>query len=637
MKKHTIIGTAGHIDHGKTALIRALTGIDADRLKEEKERGITIDIGFAYWRDEVTILDVPGHEKFIRNMVAGVNTIDFFLLVIAADDGIMPQTVEHLDILNFFNIRNGIIVINKIDLVDAEWLALVEDDIENMLRSYHLQDLPRVKVSAVSGKNIDTLREIIEQKINALEENTSIRPFRLLVDRSFVVKGFGTVVTGTVISDQLNKGDDIEILPSGLNKKVRGLQAHGHESDEVRAGDRAAVNLQGITKIEITRGDVLTKPGTLCAVNEFIGTLRSVRHLPVKIVNRARVRVYSGTAERIGQMIWYETNKLMEPAQDYHVRIKLETPFAAARGDAFLVRLNSPIVTLAGGVILEINPPKIPHKTEVWKDYFELIQSADETMVLQTLIYHQQLRPVSALILQQKMFTNPENVRASLDTLQKQKKIRKISIKGADHFLSEIHFETLLKQIESTLDNFHKKSPHLPGLNAREIVSWSGYKWVSAEVFEAALKKLLNSGRVKSEKNIYSIFAFSLRVSKDIETVKQDILTCLTAQQFSPEPPDQLAARMDMPVSEIQSILKLLVNEGQIFHIHQDFYLHQSAWNDLLQFLRTYFSDHDQLPVADLKDYINTTRKYAIPLFEFLDAEEITLRSGDFRKKGHRL
>jgi len=300
MKKHTIIGTAGHIDHGKTAVIRALTGIDADRLKEEKERGITIDIGFAYWKDDVTILDVPGHEKFIRNMVAGVSTIDLFLLVIAADDGIMPQTVEHLDILNFFNIKDGIVILNKIDLVDEEWLSLVEEDIRALLKKYNLDAISIVKVSATTNKNIDTLRELIERKIEEQTEIVSTQPFRLFVDRSFTIKGFGTVVTGTVLSGILQKSEDIKVLPQDITKRVRGLQVHGKETDTVKSGDRAAINLQGISKVQISRGDALIKDNTLLGSSEFIGSLRTVSNIQPRINNRTKVRVYIGTAERIG-------------------------------------------------------------------------------------------------------------------------------------------------------------------------------------------------------------------------------------------------------------------------------------------------------------------------------------------------
>jgi selenocysteine-specific elongation factor len=377
MKNHTIIGTAGHIDHGKTAVIKALTGIDADRLKEEKERGITIDIGFAYWKDDVTILDVPGHEKFIRNMVAGVSTVDFFLLIIAVDDGIMPQTIEHLDILNFFNIRDGIVILNKIDLVDAEWLSMVEDDVVNLLNKYNLQNLPIISVSAATKDNIDNLLQLIDQKISEQTETESTQPFRLLVDRSFIIKGFGTVITGTVLSGTLKKGETIQILPHLTQKKVRGLQAHGKDTDSVITGDRAAVNLQAISKVEISRGDVLVPVDTLQNAFDFIGTLRTVSNFHVKIANRSKVRVYVGTAEKIGQLIWFENDKFLKEDSEYHVRIKLEAPLAAARNDAFLIRLHSPLITLAGGRIIEVNPPKIQHNKDNWLPYFETMASHD--------------------------------------------------------------------------------------------------------------------------------------------------------------------------------------------------------------------------------------------------------------------
>ena len=385
MKKHTIIGTAGHIDHGKTAVIRALTGIDADRLKEEKERGITIDIGFAYWKNDVTILDVPGHEKFIRNMVAGVSTIDLFLLVIAADDGIMPQTVEHLDILNFFNIRDGIVILNKIDLVDEEWLSLVEEDIHALLKKYDLDTISIVNVSALTNKNIDTLRELIERKIEEQTEIISTQPFRLFVDRSFTIKGFGTVVTGTMLSGILKKSEDIKVLPQGITKRVRGLQVHGKETDMVKTGDRAAINLQGISKVQISRGDALVKDNTLPGSSEFIGSLRTVSNIQPRINNRSKVRVYVGTAERIGQLIWFENNKYLEKGSDYHVRVKLDTPLAIARNDAFLIRLHSPLVTLAGGRVVEINPPKIQHKSTEWKRYFEIMASSEYEDIIYTI------------------------------------------------------------------------------------------------------------------------------------------------------------------------------------------------------------------------------------------------------------
>jgi selenocysteine-specific elongation factor len=637
MKNHTIIGTAGHIDHGKTAVIRALTGIDADRLKEEKERGITIDIGFAYWKDSVTILDVPGHEKFIRNMVAGVSTIDFFLLIIAADDGIMPQTIEHLDILNFFNIRDGIVILNKTDLVDDEWLSLVEDDVHNLLQKYNLSDLPIIKVSAITDKNIDLLRQQIEQKISEQTESDSTQPFRLLVDRSFVIKGFGTVVTGSVLSGTLSKGETIEILPHHFQKKVRGLEAHGHESDSVSAGDRAAVNLQAISKVEISRGDVLTKVDTLSHCTEFIGTLRTVSKIPIKITNRSKVRIYAGTAERIGQLIWFENDKTLNEESEYHVRVKLDSPLAAARNDAFLIRLHSPLITLAGGRIVEIDPPKIRHTKEAWTAYFEIMGSADYEQIIQKIIEERKLEATSTLFLQKKMFEIEPIINSTIENLIRQKKIRSLKLKGIDHYISSSSFETLVKDIEVYLSNFHKANTHLPGLNHQELFSGSGYSWLQVEIFDAALKKLVNSKIIKLEKNYYSISSFKIQVSRDIDLVQTEILKILKETRFAPSKPEEIAAKIELPQDEVRSIFNILVKNRHLIAINRDIFIELSVWQELMAYLKDFFANQSEMPVVSLKEFINTTRKYAIPIFEYLDSQGYTIREGDVRKKGHNL
>jgi len=637
MKKHTIIGTAGHIDHGKTAIIRALTGIDADRLKEEKERGITIDIGFAYWKDNVTILDVPGHEKFIRNMVAGVSTIDFFLLIIAADDGIMPQTIEHLDILNFFNIRDGIVILNKIDLVDDEWLSLVDDDVNNLLKKYHLENLPVVKVSAVTNNNIDNLRDIIEQKIEDQSETESTQPFRLLVDRSFTIKGFGTVVTGTVLSGTLRKGEDIEILPQEIKKKVRGLQAHGNDTELVSLGDRAAVNLQAISKLEITRGDVLIRDNTLSNTVEFIGTMRTVSNFNVKIGNRSKMRVYVGTAERLGQLIWFESKKVLEEECEYHVRIKLDAPLAVARNDAFLIRLHSPVVTLAGGRVIEINPPKIQHQRDEWIPYFETMASNDYNKIINTIITKRNLDPVSGVFLQKKLFEQDKIIKEAIENLIKQKKIRTIKLKGLDHYVSETSFGQLVDNIEQSNSDFHKKHPHLPGLNHQELFTGSGYSWVQPDIFDAAIKKLLNSKILKLDQNYYSLNSFSIQVSRDIDVAQNEILKLFRESKYSPATISEIAQKIDMPQNEVQSIINILVKNQKLINISRDIFIEMTIWEELLSFLRNYFEHQKEMPVASLKEFINTTRKYAIPIFEYLDSEGHTLRAGDVRKKGHKL
>jgi selenocysteine-specific elongation factor len=637
MKKHTIIGTAGHIDHGKTAVIQALTGVDTDRLKEEKERGITIDIGFAYWKDNVTILDVPGHEKFIRNMVAGVNTVDFFLLVIAADDGIMPQTVEHLDILNFFNIKDGIIVINKTDLVDAEWLSLVNEETITLLRRYSLDHLPIFHVSAHTNQHIDQLREAIEQKILTLKDKESDQPFRLFIDRSFIIKGHGTIVTGTVLSGNLKKGEDVQIIPSGQIRKVRGLQTHIKDIPEVYRGDRAAINLQGISKSEIVRGDALVSPESLLTTHEFIGTIRTVTKIPIKIQNHSTVRVYVGTAERIAHLLWFENKKYLEDATDYHVRLKLEQPMAAAPDDPFLLRLHSPLVTLAGGRILEINPPRIPHRADHWHNYFSNLSSADLKEILKHIIVRAGFQPLSAQFLQQKLHQNKSQIQAILEKLLKTNTIRTIKIKGSDHYIDSNNLDRLLEKIIDFISGFHQKNPHIQGLNQQELKTRSGFVWLKDELYEMVLQKLINSGRLRNEQNIYYLSTFAIQMSKNIDGVKSELLDMLEKARFAPPAVNDICQKLDMPEKEIRTILNLLKKESMVIAIQPDMFVHHRVWEELIGFLIDYFSYNEHMPVVALKEYINTTRKFAIPIFEYLDSEGYTTRQGDVRMKGHRL
>lgn len=637
MKKHTIIGTAGHIDHGKTALIKALTGIDTDRLKEEKQRGITIDIGFAYWQDDVTIIDVPGHEKFIRNMVAGVSTIDFFMLIIAADDGIMPQTIEHLDILNFFNIHDGIVVLNKIDLVDEEWQQLVTDDIRQLMTRYSLTDIPIIPVSAVKGTGIEGLRETLQDKIAVHEQRVSDQPFRLFVDRAITFKGVGTVATGTVLSGQINKGDSVEIIPSGQIVKIRGIQTHTHDAKTVNSGERAALNLPGVGKGIVERGSTLCEPGSSMEVSEFFGVMRTVSNLPVSISNRSKVRVYIGTAERNGQLIWFEENKKLDAGKSWHVRIKLDSALSAAPGDAFLVRLASPVITLAGGQVVEINPLKISHDLQKVSHYFNLLQSGNLTVQVEQLLERFALKGCSAQKLAKKLFVDRATIERELDQLAKKKKVRRISIKGIDHFISDVHFKNLCNQTLSALAEFHQNFPHLPGSNSRELLGLMKLEWVDAEITDDVFRYLLNKQEVKQQHGLLALSSFSMKVSRNTDDLKQEILDAYWESRFAPPDIASLAEKLQVPLHEMRSLCNVLVKEKQLLSIHQQFYLHYKRFVELVDFLRDYFKQNGEMPVAALKDYIQTSRKYAIPLFEYLDGEGYTRRDGDIRNAGFNL
>jgi len=637
MKKHTIIGTAGHIDHGKTALIKALTGIDTDRLKEEKERGITIDIGFAYWKDDVTIIDVPGHEKFIRNMVAGVSTIDFFILVIAADDGIMPQTIEHLDILKFFNIKDGIVVINKIDLVDEEWLALITDEIQNLLTLYELSNLPTIQTSSIKGIGIDKFKVLVEEKVENHDKSVDSKPFRHLVDRSFSVKGFGAVVTGTVLSGNIGVGEDIQILPSGFETKVRGLQEHITSVKSVQVGDRAAVNLQNIPKEGVGRGDVLVKPNTLSAISEFTGYMRTVSKLPVKIKNYCRIRVHIGTSERLGKLIWFDQTTNLEPDKYYHVKIQLESPVAAARNDAFLVRLHSPLITLAGGKILEINPPKLKKSETNWQQYFENLRSEDLVIITESILKNAKLLPVSRQYIQKKLFEDSDIIESTVNTLNNKKKLKSITFKGNDHFIHIDNFNAFADELRMYISNYHKDFPHKPGINLQEIIGGFKHRKIDTEVFEAALKKLINSESIVLNQNIYSLKDFKLQVSKDTDSATNELITILRDALYECPTPDEISEIIEISKNEVYSLLQMLIKENQIKQVNNTYYLHKKNWDSLLFFLRKHFESNKEIEVSHLKDFVKTSRKYVIPLFEFLDSQDITRRVGNVREKGSSL
>ncbi len=360
-ERQFVIGMAGHIDHGKTALVKSLTGIDTDRLKEEKNRGITIDLGFAHLTGNITIIDVPGHEKLIKNMVAGVSTIDLVLFVIAADDGIMPQTREHLDIVNLLGIRNAVFVITKIDLVEEEWLDLVEEEIRKLLKQKGFSGAPVLRASGVTGQGVEEVREVI---LNQLQE-TSVRRddgiFRMPVDRAFLKAGFGSIVTGSVISGALNSGEMVEIMPEKINQRVRSLQSHDQEVSRVKAGYRAAINLAGLEIARLYRGQMVTLPGYYDPVELFNGKIYVVEDSPLPLKNRMRIRVHLHTTEVIGRLILLEEREL-KAGESGFAQILLENSVYASFGDRFIIRQFSPQHTLGGGEVLETNPVRYRKK-----------------------------------------------------------------------------------------------------------------------------------------------------------------------------------------------------------------------------------------------------------------------------------
>ena len=418
---HVVVGTAGHIDHGKTSLVKALTGTDTDRLPEEKARGITIDLGFAFLEEPdgltIEIVDVPGHERFVRNMLAGVGGIDLAMLVIAADEGVMPQTREHLAICSLLQIKAGLIALTKADLVEPDWLELVREDVSGVVRGTFLEGAPIVPVSSKTGQGLDDLRAVLRTLAASVPRRGTDELPRLPIDRVFTVRGFGTVVTGTLTAGALAADDRVEVYPRGAEAKIRGLQAHGRPVTSARAGQRTAINLQGLERASIARGDVVGLPGTLVPSSLVDGTLELLPDAPRPVKTRTRVRFHVGTSEIMARALLLDRAELA-PGETAFARFRLEAPLVARPGDRFVVRSYSPVVTIGGGTLLDVDPPRFKRKGPALVAHLSVLQTGSPEVVLGEHIRHVGAGGVRLTTLSGRVPFGPERLRALLGDLQ---------------------------------------------------------------------------------------------------------------------------------------------------------------------------------------------------------------------------
>ncbi|APF18948.1 selenocysteine-specific translation elongation factor [Caldithrix abyssi DSM 13497] len=633
MKRHIIIGTAGHIDHGKTALIKALTDIDTDVLKEEKERGITIELGFAYWKDNITIIDVPGHERFVKTMVAGVSTVDLFLLVIAADDGIMPQTREHLDILKFFGVKNGLVALNKIDLVDDEWRELILLEIEEFLRANGYDNTPIIPVSAVTGQGVDELRNILTQKIEQCAERASTRPFRLNVDRSFSVHGSGTVVTGTVLSDAISVDDNVVILPEGRLSKIRGIQVHQKDVTSALVGQRAAINLSNVSREEVERGKTLTRPNTLEPVREFLAVLHTSSQIPMKIKKHQEVRVYLGTAEILGRIAWFEENPSLEAEQTYHVRIRLEEAGVCAPGDAVLIRTTSPFFTIAGGRVLFLNPPPMGRMRHRWQEIFKTLRNGQLKERIKIFFEYQGFSAVNLSNLATQFFEKKETLESALTALIKENFLLSIEQQNEKHFVAipalDEAQDRLLSAIHSRLTNSSKA---LNGFNKSELKSMLKPPCANDLFFDRLLQRMVNRKALVAIDDLYltpelaNMEARQKQAAKALEVICDAGFQALTFQQ--------IAEALSLAPDALKPLLSNLVKQGKIHSLAGSYYLHDEFLQKILAYLKKSFAEKRELDIASFKNFTGLTRKVLIPLLEYLDQKQFTIRQGDVRIKG---
>lgn len=628
--KNIIIGTAGHIDHGKTTLIKALTGRNTDRWEEEQRRGITIELGFTYFDlkngDRVGIIDVPGHEKFINNMVAGVVGMDLVMLVVAADEGIMPQTREHMDILGLLGIEKSILVLNKCDLVDEEWLELVEEEIQEELKGTFLEKAPVVRVSAATGQGLDELVDTIQRLMEdeVVPKDTQTIP-RLPIDRVFTLSGFGTIITGTLISGTISRDDVLEMYPIGKECKIRNIQVHGRDQDRCFAGQRVAINLSNIKKKEIRRGCVIA-PKNNMKNTDLLDVKLTVLPDSLRIVtNRERLHLYTGTSEILCRAVLLDKEEI-GPGESGLVQLRLEEEIAVKRGDRFVVRFYSPMETIGGGVILEPNPGRRKRFDEKAIEELKRKESGSLADIMELHIKAHADTMITLAELAKIMAHSAEELQEYLNELKTEGIIYVFPMKK-DIYLWHKDSEFALRQkIEETLRAYHQKHPYRYGMKKAEIHN-TFLKKVKPNVFDAYIDRMTEEN-VFGRKDEY-LHLPDYRVPKDdLYQQTEKILT----DTFENAGYDFVRfSEIDfgkIPREMAEDVVLLMMDEGQVIRINEEMFTMSHLMDAAKEKIQAHLKEEDLITIAQVRDMFSTSRKSAKPILEYMDSIKVTKKTG---------
>ena len=627
-----IVGTAGHIDHGKTSLVKALTGIDTDRLKEEKARGITIELGFAHLElpDGVRlgIVDVPGHERFVRTMVAGAGGIDLLLLVVAADEGIMPQTREHLDICTLLGIKRGIVILTKVDLVDGEWLELVTRELREYLAGSFLEGAPIIPLSSRTGEGLSILREELGRLASELPRRKQGGPFRLPVDRLFTVPGFGTVVTGTLRSGLIRVGDPVELLPSGKTCRVRGIQLHGQHAEEGSAGQRMAVNLQGIDHHEIRCGESLAPPATFRTTRtvdirlELLPTARNLKH-------RSTVRLHSGTSESSAQVILPDREFLL-PGDSALVQLRLPAPLLLLPGEPFVLRCHSPATTIGGGRVLDPAPPRRRRRSSEALELLTALDGGDSQTKILCLVRGSQLSGILQTEIGWRSGCNATELESALGRALPRGELVQ-ALKEPRMFLSREAFNTLEEGVMLALTSFLKENPLRDGMGKEELKG-SLPQRSNPRFFGALLAALAKEGRLILQRELVKPASFA----PDPPPGRDDGCAALDAELRlgGMEPPtlQELSRRLNTPEKLLREQLALLAREGRAIRVASDLHYAPEPLTILRNQLSLFIREEGEITPAGFRNLTGLSRKIMIPLLEYFDSIKVTIRVGDLRR-----
>ena len=619
-----IIGTAGHIDHGKTTVIKRLTGIETDRWEEEKKRGITIDLGFAYFDlpsgQRAGIIDVPGHEKFIKNMLAGVSGIDLVLFVVSADEGIMPQTQEHLDILDLLELENGIVLLNKADLVDQEWLEVITDEVKEKLVGTFLEDAPILPVSAITGQGFDQLTELIQAYAEKMvvEERTGAP--RIPVDRVFTSTGFGTIITGTLLDGDLKVGDEVKLFPKEIETKVKNIQVHGDKVDSAHSGQRVAVNLANVKKEEIHRGDVVAYDNTIKSTHMIDGKLKLLASSTRELSNWTRLRLYHGSKEVLCRLVLLD-REVLKPGEEAFVQFRLEEKTACRFGDRFVIRFYSPLETIGGGLILDPNAVKHKRfKDDILKD-LELKSQGDPSSVIEKALERLSKEfPTLADIVKQSG-TQEETVKEVLKDLIEADSAYELNGK---HYIHRVFVEQMEEKTLRLLNDYHDKYPARSGLKKDELKS-KLIQGLSNKVFDGLLALIIGEKNIKMIGNVISLEHFTVTLPARDQKIADQVVKLYKSMGYKPPNMPEVFSQLRLSKKD-QEIINYLLESRILVRINDNIYLTAEAYDMAKEKLTTFISDEGQIALSDYRDLLDTSRKIAVALLEHFDDIKVTKR-----------
>lgn len=632
--KNVIIGTAGHIDHGKTTLIKALTGRDTDRLKEEKERGISIELGFTYFDlpsgRRAGIIDVPGHEKFIKNMLAGAGGIDVVILVIAADEGVMPQTREHFNILSLLKVKKGIIALTKKDMVDREWLEMITEQIREEVADSFLEDAKIIPVSSVTREGINELISEIDSVTEVVEERDSHEGFRLPVDRVFTITGFGTVVTGTLISGSINEGDRIEIYPGRIETRVRSIQVHEKNVKTANAGQRVAINIANVKLDEIHRGDVLAQPGRMEPTMMLDARLEILPSVDKSIDNRDRLRFYHGTSEIMCRVVLLDREEL-KPGESAFVQLRLEEETVCMKEDRFVIRTYSPMLTIGGGTVLEPNPPK---RKRFKEDVIEELRIKEEgnpiEMVERYLIQNSDKYPERKTIIKEVGNISPEIYDKIAAELLERKLIREFRLGAEIYVLHTRYLKDVETKLAELLEAYHKRNPLKIGISKEELRT-RVFEGIKPRLTDLIFGYYESAGKIRLENQYAAQSSFKVQFNKLQGQIKDLIEKSYKENRFNPPKLAELAAANRLDRNQCQEVYNALIDMGELVKLDEDIAFSRDAYLDAVELLKKHIKENGPIQLGQFRDILGTSRKYAMALLDYFDQNKITKRVGDNR------